>query len=195
MSFAVYVDAIYFREIIACEDRGVRRGNCGCYSVSARARVSMRKILLIAIWIAATTAVAAIGFAVHELRRTPVAHPEPIDVDRLPPRQRHNTLARWTVTEHLSAHNVLIAQVETEYLDEALAIAQQLTEPIRAKYAEVLIYFHRPGRPDTLPPRRVQWTPQRGYIQTSYADAATHGGTKNEERRTGTKNQGRDIAR
>ena len=128
----------------------------------------MRKILLIVIWGAATTAVAALGFAVHELRRQPVAHAEPVDVDRLPSRQRHNTLARWTVTEHLSAHNVLIAQVETDYLEDAVAIAQQLTEPIKAKYAEVLIYFHRPGRPDTLPPRRVQWTPQRGYQETRY---------------------------
>ena len=133
--------------------------------------LSMRKVLLIVIWIAATAAVGALGFAVRELRRTPVPHPEVVEVDRLPPRQRHNSLARWTVTEHLSAHNVLIAQVETEHLSEAVAIAQQLTEPIKAKYAEVLIYFHRPGRPDTPPPRRVQWTAARGYIETRYETA------------------------
>ena len=108
--------------------------------------------------------------AIYEIKRTPPVRPRPIAVDRLPARQPHTNASRWTVTEHLSAHNVLIAQVETLYLDEARAIAQQLTEPIKDKYAEVLIYFHRPGRPDTLPPRRVQWTRQGGYIETVYDD-------------------------
>ena len=72
------------------------------------------------------------------------------------------------MTEQLSAHHVLIAQVETASLAEARAIAQQLTEPIKSKYAEVLIYFHRPGRPDLLPPRRVQWTPTNGYVETVF---------------------------
>ena len=123
---------------------------------------------MIVVWLAAASAVGVVGMAIYELKRTPPVRPTPTPVDRLPARQPHNTTARWTVTEHLSAHNVLIAQVETLYLHEAIAIAQQLTEPIKDKYAEVLIYFHRPGRPDTLPPRRVQWSRRHGYVETVY---------------------------
>ena len=66
-------------------------------------------------------------------------------------RQPANPWARWTVTEHLSAHHVLIVHVETRHLDEARAIAQQLDRAARrTSYAEILIYFHRPGRPDPL---------------------------------------------
>lgn len=128
----------------------------------------MRRGFLIGVWLAAISAVAVAGVAIYVVKRTPPVRPAPPPIDRLPPRQRHNSLSRWTVTEQLSAHNVLIAHVETEYLDEAVATAQQLTEPIKGKYTEVLIYFHRPGRPDTLPPRRVQWTPTSGYVETRY---------------------------
>jgi hypothetical protein len=122
------------------------------------------------IWLAAAAAVGVLALAIFELRRTPPVRSAPVVVDRLPTRQPHDTATSWTVTEHLSAHHVLIAHVETSLLNEAVAIAQQLTEPIKDKYAEVLIYFHRPGRPDTLPPRRVQWTRQGGYIETVYDD-------------------------
>jgi hypothetical protein len=128
----------------------------------------MRGIGLAIVWLAAAAAVGVLGIAIYEVKRTPPVRPQPIAVDQLPAKQPHNTAARWTVTEHLSAHNVLIAQVETAFVHEAVAIAQQLTEPLKDKYAEVLIYFHRPGRPDTLPPARVQWTPKGGYVETKY---------------------------
>ena len=76
--------------------------------------------------------------------------------------------ARWTVTEQLVAGSVLVLQVETTHLADALDIARELVEPMKARYAEVMIYFHRPGRPTTLPPRRVQWSPARGYVETDY---------------------------
>ncbi len=132
----------------------------------------MRRFVLIVVWLAAAGAAAALGLTIYEVTRTrtPAARvqSQPIVVEVMSPRQKHNPATRWTVTEHLSAHHVLIAQVETAHLQDALSIAQQLTEPVKVKYAEVLIYFHRPGRPDTLPPRRVQWTPSRGYVETRY---------------------------
>ncbi len=76
--------------------------------------------------------------------------------------------ARWTVTEQLAAGSVLVLQVETLHLAESLDIARALVEPQKPRYAEVMIYFHRPGRPTTLPPRRVQWSPSRGYVETDY---------------------------
>lgn len=132
----------------------------------------MRPLGLILVWIAAAGALGVLGVVIYEVKRTPPVRPAAAAVDRLPARQTFNTATRWTVTEHLSAHHVLIAQVETVYLHEARAIAQQLTEPIKDKYAEVLIYFHRPGRPDTLPPSRVQWTRQSGYVETRYGEDA-----------------------
>lgn len=130
----------------------------------------MGRALLIAIWLAAAGGFVAMAIAVYEVKRTPPVQPKPVIVEMMSPRQKHNPGTRWTVTEHLSAHHVLIAQVETDHLQDALSIAQQLTEPVKEKYAEVMIYFHRPGRPDTLPPRRVQWTPARGYVETRYGE-------------------------
>jgi hypothetical protein len=130
----------------------------------------MRRLVLVVVWLAATGTVVALGLTIYQLKRSRAvqAQPEPIVVEVMSPRQKHNPATRWTVTEHLSAHHVLIAQVETAYLQDAMSIAQQLTEPVKHKYAEVMIYFHRPGRPDTLPPRRVQWTPTNGYLETRY---------------------------
>ncbi len=132
----------------------------------------MRGFVLVVVWLAAAGTIAALVFAIYEVKRTPSVQvqPQPIVVDVMAPRQKHNPATRWTVTEHLSAHHVLIAQVETAHLQDAMSIAQQLTEPVKEKYAEVMIYFHRPGRPDTLPPRRVQWTPSHGYVETRYEE-------------------------
>ena len=128
---------------------------------------------LFVVWVAAAGAVGVVGFTIYEVKRTSPVRAEPrVAVDRLPARQQFNTASRWTVTEQLSAHNVLIAHVETIHLQEALAIAQQLTEPLKEKYAEVLIYFHRPGRPDVLPPIRVQWTPRGNYVTTDYSTSS-----------------------
>jgi hypothetical protein len=123
---------------------------------------------LFAVWAVAGGATLALGLLGRELIRQPViAHSETPATERGRP-QNPNPWARWAVTETLSAHFVLISHVETQYLEEAMSIARQLTDPVKARYSEVLIYFHRPGRPDTLPPRRVQWTPAHGYIETIF---------------------------
>ena len=129
----------------------------------------MRKVLLIAVWSAALGVTGTLGSLGYELTRGGPVVPHATSIERLPPRQNHNRWARWSITEHLSAHHVLIAHVETDYLHEALGIAQQIVEPLPLGYAEVMIYFHRPGHPDTLPPRRVQWTTQTGYVETVYS--------------------------
>ena len=74
----------------------------------------------------------------------------------------------WRVVEQLSAHHVLVLEVETERLNEARAIAQQLVRPVADRYSEVLIYFYRPGRRGTLAARRVQWTPRGDYVVVNY---------------------------
>jgi hypothetical protein len=126
------------------------------------------RVGLVIVWVGALAAVGGLGALGYELTRGRRVAPQPIEIERLPPRQHHNPWARWSVTEHLSAHFVLIAHVETDYLHEAMAIARQIADPVKARYAEVLIYFHRPGRPDTPAPRRVQWTAKTGYVETVY---------------------------
>jgi hypothetical protein len=132
--------------------------------------VSVSKVLLALVWTTALAITGALAVLGYELTRGGPVVPQPISIERLPPRQNHNPWARWSITEHLTAHRVLIAHVETNFLHEAVAIAQQIVEPLPAGYAEVLIYFHRPGRPDTLPPRRIQWTSRTGYVETVYSE-------------------------
>lgn len=83
-------------------------------------------------------------------------------------RRAADPFARWTITEQLSVQSVIVLQVETRHLDEAAAIAREISAPLAERYAEILIYFHRPGRPDVLPPRRVQWSRAGGYVETDY---------------------------
>jgi hypothetical protein len=74
--------------------------------------------------------------------------------------------AGWRVRDHLSAHHVLIVRVETDRLQESLAVAKLLVEPVKTRYAEALVYFYRPG--GTRLVKRVQWTPRAGYVETDY---------------------------
>ena len=126
------------------------------------------RVFLVAIWLAAAGMSGVLGFIGYEFSRSRLATPQPMPVPPL--RRNPNEWARWVITEHRSAHRVFIAHVETRFLNEAVAITHQIAEPVKDRYAEILVYFHRPGRPDTLPPRRVQWTRATGYVQTVYGD-------------------------
>lgn len=124
-------------------------------------------IALVLVWGVALAAVGGLVLLVYQVqvqRSAPIVRDDGIPVAQ----PRRLPWARWTVTGSLSAHHVLIVDIETEYLHEAMAIARQVADPVKFRYAEVLIYFHRPGRPDLLPPRRVQWTPEGDYVETIY---------------------------
>lgn len=85
------------------------------------------------------------------------------------------TWGAWRVVGHLSAHHVAVIDVETDRPRDARRIALTLTEPLKANYAEIIIYFHRPGPRTGLPARRVQWSPSTGYVETDYDADATPG--------------------
>ena len=127
----------------------------------------MARVALVVVWLAAAGMAGVLAFIGYELSRSrkSVAAPATVQTQTT---SRSDAWARWTLTDQFSAHRVLIAHVETRFLDEAVAIAQQITEPVKDRYAEILIYFHRPGRPDPLAPRRVQWTRTTGYLETVY---------------------------
>ncbi len=74
----------------------------------------------------------------------------------------------WRLIGRLSAHAVLIVDVETDRLHEAVVIAKHLIEPVKEGYVEALVYFYRSGRRNTFPTKRVQWTLDAGYVETIF---------------------------
>jgi hypothetical protein len=76
----------------------------------------------------------------------------------------------WVVTTATSARNMLVVEVQAVRLEEAMDIAKAIVEPVLPKnYEEILIYVHPPGGFSDGPMRRVQWTPQNGYVETVFA--------------------------
>jgi len=73
---------------------------------------------------------------------------------------------RWSVTRRVSAHRALVVEVETRHPEEALDIARQISEPEQPRFDEILVFIYPPGRHLML--RRVQWTPQHGYVEDVY---------------------------
>jgi hypothetical protein len=131
----------------------------------------MSRVALALVWLVAASVTGGVAFIGYDLTR-PTMTPPPVRLEQIPKSRRDpNPWAHWSVTEQLSAHHVLIVHVETRRLDEARAISRAIVDPIlpKERYAEILIYFHRPGRPDLLAPRRVQWTPTNGYVEVVYA--------------------------
>ena len=76
----------------------------------------------------------------------------------------------WRVTQVNAADDVMVVDVEAERPDEAQTIAQEIVAPLADSYLEVLIYVRgRDGTADGSV-RRVRWTPDTGYIETTYSD-------------------------
>ena len=79
----------------------------------------------------------------------------------------------WVVTTATSARGALVVEVQAVRLEEALDIAREIVEPVLPKgYEEILIYVHPPGGFSDGPMRRVQWTPQVGYVETVFSPVA-----------------------
>jgi hypothetical protein len=135
----------------------------------------MQRLLLAALWVLAAVVVGTMAFLMWSLKQSPmpVVRKAIEDAESIPKvRRPADPWARWTVTEQISAVHMLVLQIETSHLDEAMGIARQVADPIKDRYAEVLIYFHRPGRPDTLPPKRIQWTRAEGWVEVDYRAGA-----------------------
>ena len=75
----------------------------------------------------------------------------------------------WIVTRATSARHAMVIDVEADKPEDARQIAVEIVEPLRAKhYEEVLIYVRPIGNPFNATVRRIQWTPQGGFVETSY---------------------------
>jgi hypothetical protein len=69
-----------------------------------------------------------------------------------------------------TAHGALVIEVEAADPTDAMAIAKELTEPVRDRYDEVLVYVARLGEGSGATAARIQWTRQHGYVETRGAE-------------------------
>ena len=67
----------------------------------------------------------------------------------------------WTVTSSLGTFHILIVHVEAQPSADLKKIGRAVVTPVMDKYDEVLIYV-RTGKSAL---RRIQWTPQHGYVE------------------------------
>ena len=130
----------------------------------------MSRIAGITLWLVGVVALAAVWWLGHELGGRPVA---PTGTNQPPPAVSKAFLPGpsgdgWKVVHQTSAHHMLVLEVETERVVQARWIAQQLTEPVKDRYTEVMVYVFRPGRRGGLPAARVRWSHRGGYEATDY---------------------------
>ncbi len=132
----------------------------------------MGRLLAVLLWLLALGSIAAMWAAMHQLTDSPRSgsdrSPPATTVARSPASRPLAAQGGWRVVDHLSAEHVSVIHVETDRIREARQIAVALVEPIKQDYTEMLVYFHRPGRRQLLPARRVQWSPLSGYTETIY---------------------------
>jgi hypothetical protein len=130
----------------------------------------MSRLIGVAVWVAAVAALAGLWRLAEDLGKRPAPTSAPTAAAPVP---RRAFLPApfgdgWRVVHQLSAHRVLVLEVETERVQEASPIARQLAEPVKSRYAEIMIYYFRPGRRGGLPAARVEWTPRGGYDLRRY---------------------------
>lgn len=152
------------RTAACCQSIGPR-GRPLAWQPDRAYRHAVGRIGLVAAWVLLVSVAAGGGLLVRALRPPPAAS----TARELPAVRRDaHRWERWTITEQFAAQHVIVLQVETNHLTEAAVIARAIAGPLQDRYSEILIYFHRPGRPDTLPPRRVQWSRGAGYVETNF---------------------------
>jgi hypothetical protein len=83
---------------------------------------------------------------------------------------RSDVEVAWRVTQANSTVDVMVVDVEAERPEDALAIAEEVVAPLADSYVEVVIYVRGRDQTDDDSVRRVQWTPDTGYVETTYGD-------------------------
>ena len=75
---------------------------------------------------------------------------------------------QYSILEMATAHGAFTLEVEVDKEVDTSALARQLIAPLKAQYAEVLVYFYDRAGEGELPMRRVQWTEGRAYTEIEY---------------------------
>ena len=118
---------------------------------------ALGKVLLVAVWSAALCVTGTLGLVGYELTRGGRIVPHATSIERLPARQNHNRWARWSITEHRSAHDVLIAHVETDHLQRSTRhrAADRGPAAARLRRGDDLLPSPRPSGHADAAPRSV----------------------------------------
>jgi hypothetical protein len=74
----------------------------------------------------------------------------------------------WIVTRATSARRAMVIDVEADKPQDARSIAEEIVAPLRSRYEEVLVYVRPIGSPQNTLTRRIEWTPDGGFIETNY---------------------------
>lgn len=67
----------------------------------------------------------------------------------------------WTVKGSIGTHHMLVVDVDAQPSADLKKIGRAIVTPVIGQYDEVLIYV-RSGKSAL---RRIQWTPQHGYVE------------------------------
>lgn len=134
----------------ACPDRG--------------AILTRENPLRVQIWLPTLLAVVGVGLLSLILYvGVSAPAPPPAPTNRLVPAAPRASAFGWRLTSAVSAHRALVLEVESTRPGEAVAIAQQLTEPYKDRFDEVLVFFFEPNVEPRRASVRVQWTRAHGY--------------------------------
>ena len=77
----------------------------------------------------------------------------------------------WVVTKVISAHHMLVVNVDAERVGNAQAIAAEIVTPVVNRgFDEVLVYVWRTHQHKPYADRRIQWTPKGGYTELVMGD-------------------------
>jgi hypothetical protein len=80
----------------------------------------------------------------------------------------HPERTRWTVRKSAGALREMVVHVAAENPERARIIAEQIIDPVREQYVEILVYVHAIDEKRNPLTRRVEWTPRSGYLETSF---------------------------
>ena len=121
-------------------------------------------------------AIASIAFAVHWSERSRRVPP----LTAVPTLLKELSAARasqlkdgeaWVVTKVISAHHMLVVNVDAERVGNAQAIATEIVTPVLNRgFDEVLVYVWMTHKHKPYADRRVQWTPKGGYTELVMGD-------------------------
>lgn len=88
---------------------------------------------------------------------------EPLPPDGYPCWFSHGTWA-WRLRETLSHYDSIVVNVTLPDVDHTRDVAAAIVRAYPDAYREILLYAYENDLPETLALRRVQWTPEHGYV-------------------------------
>jgi len=81
-----------------------------------------------------------------------------------PPNQGHG----WTSLGVTAAHAAMVMRITVDDGADPMSVAEEIVDPLKPNYVEVLIYVHDADHEAGMPIFRIQWTPRGGFVRTDF---------------------------